>query len=202
VSGTIAKVDFDSLNSTWAPLVLGLMTPNEARYAVSILEAVSDTVPVPRRPTAPAIWGCGYCGGSEPNVNERGVAIVRCTRCGGPPEGMTMKQNTQPIEVTLPSGVFVRIRPVSYFDAGIALATSGFLADRVLAEATDEDERSAIDAMRGGVHFFMATLASRLCLFDDERRTPRQVLDMDCRDTSKLSEFITPFIDSTRPIIK
>jgi hypothetical protein len=113
-----------------------------------------------------------------------------------------MKQNTQPIEVTLPSGTFVRIRPASYFDAGIALAATGRLAEILMAITEDDAERENIRAMQGGVHFFMATLASRICLFDDERRTPRQVLDMDCRDTNALSGFITPFIDSTKPIIK
>lgn len=99
------------------------------------------------------------------------------------------RQNTQPIEVTLPSGVFARIRPPSFLDS--------LFADRDDKRVTAALSKAGEDTE--GVSVYLAALIARCTLFDDERKTAQEVLGMDGRDVMALVGHFAPFVSG--PVI-
>lgn len=100
------------------------------------------------------------------------------------------KQNTQPIEVTLPSGIFARIRPASFLDSLFANRDSNRVAEMVSKTMKEDTE---------GMGFFAAAIIARIVQFDEERWTVEQVLDLDARDSAELLKKLGPYL--TGPII-
>lgn len=93
-----------------------------------------------------------------------------------------------PIEITLPSGIFARIRPVKFLDNLVA----GTQAREIeVAHAKDANELR-------GAPMFAVVLIARCVIFDDRQFTVEQVLDLDSRDTNKLCEALLPYL--TGPI--
>lgn len=73
-------------------------------------------------------------------------------------------------------------------DKLLASDGSKAMALNYVGKEGDEDSKPT----EGGL--FVAILISRLCLFDDVKRTPLEVLDMDSRDTDAVCQHLLPFL--------
>jgi hypothetical protein len=89
-----------------------------------------------------------------------------------------------PIEITLPSGTFARIRPATFLDR-LASIREGDAAAKVYAAAGDERE---------DVQLSMASIVSRIVLFDDRRLSIEEVLALDIRDADALVTAMGSFV--------
>jgi hypothetical protein len=111
-----------------------------------------------------------------------------------------MISNTTPREVTLPSGIFVKIRPGNFLDLGIALGKSAVMG-KDFAEMGVRDKDDDLKYAAGSIQVLTACLAARLCTFDDARWTADKILQLDIRDAMALSALIDQYIDRTKPLI-
>lgn len=98
---------------------------------------------------------------------------------------MTAPATRTPIEITLPSGIFARIRPVQFIDGLIASARSNEL-EKVIA-GTPGDSRA-------GVPMYVAALIAQVVLFDDQVYSIQQVLDLDSRDAGPVCDALLPYM--------
>lgn len=91
---------------------------------------------------------------------------------------------SKPIEITLPSGIFAKIRPAKFLDslsAGVAAARE----EAAMKERCDPD---------AGVNLFVPALIARVVCFDDEQWTIQQVLELDSRDSTALFNALGPYL--------
>lgn len=91
--------------------------------------------------------------------------------------------STDQVEIVLPSGAFCTVRRVKFFDVAVSV-----LRASVLGSETPWNEV--------GVNVTLAcVLAARVCKLDDKPMTPRDMLEMDCRDGNalftKMNEYLS-----------
>jgi hypothetical protein len=99
----------------------------------------------------------------------------------------TPRKPGDPIEITLPSGGFARIRPSRLFDTLIATVVS---KDPEVVQAIETEFEASLPQ----ADLWLAALLSRVVTIDEKKLTIQDVLSLDARDSSAICAKTGPML--------